>query len=519
MSPPPNERGDDMADEPDIDTLSASVASRLKDMPWTQLVSPDPDLREDVHTRVAKVREDLAKIEAVDPQRALRIWDLNVLDDKEDIAARKAKPEGPQDVAPSRRRPSSAARSPDDSFRNTDAYEAAIERQENEGIRAAEADLKTQKPRAGEPEAANTIEQGRKRRRDGTIDPALVPPNGQGGREEPRDPPPAVANGVGDPTVTAEGARNARAAMLMENLNKRYTVAGDAYHFRTPEAEVAFEAKPKAISTKLDDPVVAAAMVDLAEARGWDSLKVKGSETFKREVWMQASARGLEVEGYAPREVDKVRLEDWKAERAGARPGERVEPSSPRIGDRTAAVNEEPRLALTPEQKEVVAGLQTIMTARGDSAEAVAKASEIAAERFRTRRVYVGKIIETGSAPYQDKAEEKDSPYVVLVDDKGHQSKVRGVDIPRAMEEAKAKPGDSVALAFGGRKAVVVDVPNRHETTGKVTGYTRTEVMRNTWEMVPLDQLRDAARARAAPTPAQQQPPEPQRVRGQERSR
>ncbi|MDR0576325.1 MAG: hypothetical protein LBI87_02010 [Candidatus Accumulibacter sp.] len=32
-------------------------------------------------------------------------------------------------------------------------------------------------------------------------------------------------------------------------------------------------------------------MIILAEAKGWFDIKVKGSEDFKREAWMEAAAR------------------------------------------------------------------------------------------------------------------------------------------------------------------------------------------------------------------------------------
>ena len=55
-------------------------------------------------------------------------------------------------------------------------------------------------------------------------------------------------------------------------------------------------------------------MVLRAQAKGWTSLHVKGSDTFKAEAWMQATMAGLEVQGYHPREIDRVRREERKGE-------------------------------------------------------------------------------------------------------------------------------------------------------------------------------------------------------------
>jgi hypothetical protein len=45
---------------------------------------------------------------------------------------------------------------------------------------------------------------------------------------------------------------------------------------------------------------------------------VTGSETFKREVWFEAAARGMSVKGYTPNDADKARLEMVKGQGANA---------------------------------------------------------------------------------------------------------------------------------------------------------------------------------------------------------
>ena len=46
-------------------------------------------------------------------------------------------------------------------------------------------------------------------------------------------------------------------------------------------------------------------MLKIAQHRGWSKVRVSGDETFKREVWIQAQALGLEVAGHRPRERDR----------------------------------------------------------------------------------------------------------------------------------------------------------------------------------------------------------------------
>jgi hypothetical protein len=41
----------------------------------------------------------------------------------------------------------------------------------------------------------------------------------------------------------------------------------------------------------------------------WDELRVKSTDEFRREVWLEASSRGIHVDGYKPSELDKAELE------------------------------------------------------------------------------------------------------------------------------------------------------------------------------------------------------------------
>lgn len=51
------------------------------------------------------------------------------------------------------------------------------------------------------------------------------------------------------------------------------------------------------------------AMVDVAKARGWDEVKVRGSEAFRRQAYIEAANRGIKVKGYTPSEAEKERAD------------------------------------------------------------------------------------------------------------------------------------------------------------------------------------------------------------------
>lgn len=72
---------------------------------------------------------------------------------------------------------------------------------------------------------------------------------------------------------------------------------------RTPDP--AFRDQGRRLSTDRPYPDTIADMLRVAQHRGWTRLKVDGDDAFRREVWIQARAMGLEVKGYRPRQRDR----------------------------------------------------------------------------------------------------------------------------------------------------------------------------------------------------------------------
>ena len=67
-------------------------------------------------------------------------------------------------------------------------------------------------------------------------------------------------------------------------------------------------AEPARIRTRHDDRQTVAAVLDLAQARGWQTLRLRGTEDFRREAWVQAQVRGIATEGHKPSETDRQEL-------------------------------------------------------------------------------------------------------------------------------------------------------------------------------------------------------------------
>ena len=94
-------------------------------------------------------------------------------------------------------------------------------------------------------------------------------------------------------------------------------------------------------------------------------------------------------------------------------------------------------------------------------------------EEFAQRRG--GVLIAHGQAPYEHEQGNRNSYYVTLGYSDGQERSIWGVDLARAMNESKAEIGDRIGLKHVGSQRVTL--PN-----GK-------EVDRNSWKVVPIEEL------------------------------
>ena len=442
----------------DIDALSTEVASRFDDVPWKLFDSNDLASSGETRFMVSRIQADLLKVASVDPNRAGQIWDEHV----PDFVPR---PAGLPDLE-----------------------------QEDTPV--------------------NAMEPGRRRRKlqgEPFLDPVSSPDNGPDLKAASR---PEIQNAPGASREVArlipQGASSSkddrddeRVRLLLDGLNKQYLKADDKYHFRDKSGDVAFQVQKKKLVTQHDTPSVVSSMIDLAETRGWSSLKLTGTQEFRREAWLQANLRDVEVSGYQPSKLDKVKLEELRQERATTAPANSISQEGSKARNHNALPSfepvvedgkGEPKVPLTPAQDQFLRLMEATMRHRGDAPAAIAKARELANERLTSDRIYVGKLVEVGTAPYQDKSGEKPSHFVALEDSQGQRTKVWGVDLPRALAASGAEPGQVVAVAFKGRQPVSVDVPTLDQA-GKVVRTERQTVDRNTWDVVPFERLREQAKA------------------------
>ena len=273
-----------------------------------------------------------------------------------------------------------------------------------------------------------------------------------------------------------------------ESLRHRFLQADNKFYFRGGPGGadiVAFADHGTKLTTEHEDPAAIHGMLLLAQAKGWTSLHVKGSDTFKAEVWMQATMAGIEVQGYHPREIDRARLAERKGEIHTKHSKHRAEPVTPR--DPSTSRGEKEPNSLTAPQNIAISTLHTILRERGDSAAMIEAAVEEATARLQGERLVVGTILEHGRAPYghDDKAE---TSYVVKIATAKGEKEVWGVDLARSMERSGAKTGDAVALIQRAHEHVTVPSPVKNEA-GEVVGMARQPAKRNKWDVLNLQTI------------------------------
>ena len=86
---------------------------------------------------------------------------------------------------------------------------------------------------------------------------------------------------------------------------------GDARLYADERGEyLAFKVTDDRLVTRLAAAEVIRDMVSVAQHRHWEALHVRGSVEFRREAWLEAGARGIEVQGYQPTDLDRQALAD-----------------------------------------------------------------------------------------------------------------------------------------------------------------------------------------------------------------
>ncbi len=220
---------------------------------------------------------------------------------------------------------------------------------------------------------------------------------------------------------------------------------------------LAFKVTDDRLVTRLAAAEVIRDMVSVAQHRQWESLQVRGSVEFRREAWLEAGARGLEVQGYQPTELDRQTLADRRE-----------------IWDRAH------------------------LSTREVEARSASNRGE-RADKFDYDKGISGRLIEVGQASYLNRTDAEASTYVALELDNGRQHQVWGVGLEKAAAESNAKPGDRVHVRRDGIERVTKEIRVIDAASGHAHVEQR-QVPRNRWR-VTAETFRTADRQTAARDP------------------
>ncbi|MEB2558794.1 DUF5710 domain-containing protein [Burkholderia cenocepacia] len=241
-----------------------------------------------------------------------------------------------------------------------------------------------------------------------------------------------------------------------------------------PTTKPHFEDTGSRLKTQQNDRGTIADMLAVMKAKNIDSITVKGSETFRRNAWIEASLDGgIDVKGFKPKEADFALLEAAKRERdaltikAGTSPEPAAGPKVDAKVDPSAAKPSAPAASPKPD---------AVPTTTATPSAPVASAA--------TKPVVTssGELLQHGAARYENKPNESYSYFVRYRDDAGAERTVWGVDLQRAIAESGAKVGDTVSLKNMGRTPVTVQEQVR-DAAGKVIGTQPKDTIRNAWEV------------------------------------
>lgn len=92
-------------------------------------------------------------------------------------------------------------------------------------------------------------------------------------------------------------------------------VRGEREYYQRDDGQLAMRANDQRIQGVLRDGRTIGAMLDIAASRGWSDVQISGDLEVARHTWIEATARGMRAEGYAPNREDRHLAEQRRIDR------------------------------------------------------------------------------------------------------------------------------------------------------------------------------------------------------------
>lgn len=116
--------------------------------------------------------------------------------------------------------------------------------------------------------------------------------------------------------VQRKGAELERGEFIVpRRITQAYT-EHEGKFFAKDTSRMMFHDQGEKLATSTTDKAAISDMVAYAKAKQWESLKLTGSQEFRREAWLQAESQGIKTQGFTPREKDLIELKTLTMERS-----------------------------------------------------------------------------------------------------------------------------------------------------------------------------------------------------------
>ncbi len=269
----------------------------------------------------------------------------------------------------------------------------------------------------------------------------------------------------------------ARTAAVPDSVAERFLRVDNKYYF--PDKTLAFTDRGTKLRAETHNLEVIRCLMTIAQARGWQAISITGTPEFRREVWREASLRGLDVRGYEPSGIEREEVRRAMEKRHGTN-----ETSHEALHHASGHAADERAKAPAPISRatEPSGGRRTRPTT-----------TEIGRVTLLT-----GQLLAAGPATYKFDPKGGLSYYVKLQTDDGERI-VWGIDLERALVESQSgvRIGDVVTIENQGSKPVTVKMP-RLDQAGNVIGEKEIATHRNTWLIEKPSHFEQRARKVAA---------------------
>ena len=265
---------------------------------------------------------------------------------------------------------------------------------------------------------------------------------------------PTAAGSVGEQPPSPASASN---RIVPDAVSRRFLRIDDRYFF--PDRTLAFVDTGTRLKVRTHNLEVVHSIVAIMQARGWQTVALKGTHEFRQKVWHEATLQGIGVRGYEPSAVEMQQLQralnrDQAIHQRRAAPDGRPAPGPPSTEERRA-----PRGGLRPPT--------------------------------------VGVLLAHAAAPYQFDPMQRMSYYARIQTEVGERT-LWGADLERAMVESRSgvRVGDEVVLSQRGARPVTVRVPDRN-AEGALVGDKKHIAQRMTWRVEKTEYIESLDRKAA----------------------